>query len=141
MADRHATARRPAAVLHWNGRSWQPVAGTPADAIDSVAPDGSGGLWATGVDRNPSGFNLFYHLTGRHWTEVNPPAGTLPQAAGEPDLDPRDPLAWGTATGLSPARAATAWSSSTGPKVKTRATPKPSSNGPWMTQAPKTCSR
>ena len=56
---------RPAEVdqLHWNGTSWRGAGtGTPADLIDSVVPDGSGGLWATGVDVNPGGFNLFYHL-------------------------------------------------------------------------------
>jgi hypothetical protein len=87
-------------VLHWDGRSWQTVAGAPADAIDSVAPDGSGGLWATGVDRNPSGFNLFYHLTGRHWTEVNPPTGTLPQAPENLTWIPGTHSLWGTATAI-----------------------------------------
>jgi hypothetical protein len=89
-----------AAVLHWNGTSWRRVAGTPADNIDSVAPDGAGGLWATGVDINPSGFNLFYHLSGGHWTEVNPPAGTLPQAPETLTWIPGTHSLWGTATGF-----------------------------------------
>jgi hypothetical protein len=88
-------------VLHWNGASWRSVAGTPADTIDSVAPDGAGGLWATGIDVNPSGFNLFYHLTGGHWTEVDPPAGTLPQAPEHLTWIPGTHSLWGTATGLS----------------------------------------
>ena len=87
--------RTEADVLHWNGTSWRRVAGTPADNVDSVAPDGSGGLWATGVDLNPGGFNLFYHLTGGRWSEVNPPAGHVGPGAGAPDLDPRHPLAVG----------------------------------------------
>jgi len=42
--------------LHWKGSSWRPVgAGAPAGVIDSVAPDGSGGLWATGVDVSGKG--------------------------------------------------------------------------------------
>jgi hypothetical protein len=92
--------RTEANVLHWNGTSWRSVAGTPADNIDSVAPDGSGGLWATGVDINPSGFNLFYHLTGGHWTEVNPPARTFPQAPEDLTWIPGTHSLWGTASGL-----------------------------------------
>jgi hypothetical protein len=92
--------RTEADVLHWNGTSWRSVAGTPADNIGTVAPDGSGGLWATGVDINPSGFNLFYHLAGRHWTEVNPPAGTLLQAPEDLTWIPGTHSLWGTVTGL-----------------------------------------
>jgi len=87
-------------VLHWNGTAWRSVASTPADAIESVAPDGSGGLWATGVDRNPGGFNLFYHLTGGHWTEVNPPTGTWDQAPENLTWIPGTHSLWGTATGF-----------------------------------------
>ena len=87
-------------VLHWNGASWQRVARTPANSIESVAPDGSGGLWAIGLDVNPSGFNLFYHLTGGHWTEVNPPAGTLTQAPETLSWIPGTHSLWGTATSL-----------------------------------------
>jgi hypothetical protein len=86
-------------VLHWNGASWRSVAGTPADSIGSVAPDGSGGLWATGADVNPGGFNLFYHLTGGRWTEVNPPAGTWDQAPEDLTWIPGTRSLWGTATG------------------------------------------
>jgi hypothetical protein len=89
-----------AEVLHWNGTSWRSVAATPADNIDSVAPDGSGGLWATGVDLNPSGFNLFYHLTGGRWTEVNPPSGVLDQTPEYLTWIPGTHTLWGTAAGL-----------------------------------------
>ncbi len=87
-------------VLHWNGTTWRSVAGTPADIIDSVAPDGSGGLWATGVDINPGGFNLFYHLTDGHWTQVDPPAGLWDQAPETLTWIPGTRSLWGTATGL-----------------------------------------
>jgi hypothetical protein len=90
-----------AAVLFWNGTSWRRVAGTPADIIDSVVPDGSGGLWATGVDINPGGFNLFYHLTRGHWTEVNPPTGMWDQQPENLTWIPGTRSLWGTATGLS----------------------------------------
>jgi hypothetical protein len=86
-------------VMRWNGTGWRRVAGTPADNIDSVAPDGSGGLWATGVDLNPGGFNLFYHLTGGHWTEVNPPTGVLEQAPEHLTWIPGTHSLWGTASG------------------------------------------
>jgi hypothetical protein len=91
-----------AAVLHWNGTSWRSVAGTPADTIDSVAPDGSGGLWASGADVNPGGFNLLYHLTGDRWSEVNPPAGTWDQAPESLTWIPGTRSLWGTATGRTP---------------------------------------
>jgi hypothetical protein len=87
-------------VLHWNGASWRSVAGTPADNLDSVAADGSDGLWATGVDLNPGGFNLFYHLTGGRWKEVAPPTGMWDQAPEYLTWIPGTDSLWGTATGL-----------------------------------------
>jgi hypothetical protein len=88
-------------VLYWNGTSWRRVAGTPADIIDSVTPDGAGGLWASGVDLNPGGFNLFYHLTSGHWTEVDPPSGMWDQAAESLTWVPGTRSLWGTASGIS----------------------------------------
>jgi hypothetical protein len=89
------------AQLHWNGSSWrQAGTGTPADLIDSVTPDGSGGLWATGVDINPGGFHLFYHLVGGRWHEVNPPAGIWDQQPETLTWIPGTRSVWGTATGL-----------------------------------------
>src|SRR5215472_6233861 len=61
-------------VMHWNGKSWRTVA-SPADIVGSIAPDGHGGLWATGIDVNPGGFWLLYHLVAGHWTTEYPPAG------------------------------------------------------------------
>jgi hypothetical protein len=92
--------RTDADVLHWNGTAWRSVARTPADSIGSVAPDGSGGLWATGVNGNPGGFSLFYHLTGGRWSEVNPPAGTWDQAPERLTWIPGTRSLWGTAAGL-----------------------------------------
>jgi hypothetical protein len=87
--------------LHWNGTSWRRAGpGTPADLIDSVAPDGSGGLWATGVDINPGGFNRFYHLTGGSWKEVSPPSGIWDQQPEYLTWIPGTRSVWGTATGL-----------------------------------------
>jgi hypothetical protein len=87
--------------LHWNGTSWRRAGtGAPADQVDSFAPDGSGGLWATGVDDNPSGFSLFYHLTGGRWNEVRPPSGILDQQPESLTSIPGTHSVWGTATGL-----------------------------------------
>jgi hypothetical protein len=87
--------------LHWNGTSWRRAGpGTPADVIDSVVPDGSGGLWATGVDINPGGFNRFYHLTGGRWKEVSPPSGIWDQQPEYLTWIPGTRSVWGTATGL-----------------------------------------
>ena len=74
--------------------------GTPADLIDSVAPDGSGGLWATGVDINPGGFNLFYHLTGGRWHRGEPAERDLDQQPESLTWIPGTHSVWGTATGL-----------------------------------------
>jgi hypothetical protein len=60
------------AVMRWNGKSWLTVAG-PADIVGSMAPDGNGGLWADGIDINPGGFWLLYHLTAGHWRQYTPP--------------------------------------------------------------------
>jgi hypothetical protein len=60
------------AIMHWNGTSWTTVA-SPADIVGSMAPDGNGGLWADGIDINPGGFWLLYHLVAGHWTEYTPP--------------------------------------------------------------------
>jgi hypothetical protein len=94
---------RPTEVdqLHWNGTSWQRAgAGTPADLIDSVVPDGSGGLWATGVDVNPGGFNRFYHLAGGRWKQASPPGGSWDQQPESLTWIPGTHSVWGTATGL-----------------------------------------
>ena len=87
--------------LHWNGTSWRRAGtGSPADVVDSVAPDGSGGLWATGVDSNPGGFTLFYHLTGGRWHEVRPPTGVGDQQPESLTHDPGTHSVWGTAAGI-----------------------------------------
>jgi hypothetical protein len=94
---------RPAEVnqLHWNGTAWRRAgAGTPAGLIDSVVPDGSGGLWATGVDVSPGGFNLFYHLADGHWSQARPPSGIWRQQPESLTWIPGTHSAWGTATGL-----------------------------------------
>jgi len=91
---------RPAEVgqLHWNGTSWRPAgAGAPADVIDSVVPDGSGGLWATGVDVTPGGFNLVYHLAGGRWKEASPPSGIWDQQPESLTWIPGTHSVWGTA--------------------------------------------
>jgi hypothetical protein len=94
---------RPTEVdqLHWNGTSWRRAGtGSPADLIDSVAPDGSAGLWATGVDVNPGGFNRFYHLAGGRWNEASPPSGIWDQQPESLTWIPGTHSLWGTATGL-----------------------------------------
>jgi hypothetical protein len=86
--------------LHWNGTSWRRAGpGTPADLVDSVAPDGSGGLWATGVETDPGGFNLLYHLTRGRWHEVSPPSGIWDQQPVSLTPIPGTRSVWGTATG------------------------------------------
>ena len=84
-------------MLHWNGSAWLTVA-SPADVVDSLVPDGHGGLWAVGADINPSGFWFFYHLVRGHWTQFTPP-GVIPQYAEELAWIPGTRSVW--ATGIS----------------------------------------
>jgi hypothetical protein len=88
-----------AGVLHWNGTKWQHVAGNPADIVNSAAPDGAGGLWATGIDINPGGFDDFYHLTGSHWAQAENPAGVFNHASEYLTWIPGTRSLWGVATG------------------------------------------
>jgi len=60
--------------VYWTGTAWQQLS-SPADIIGSMAPDGSSGLWADGIDINPGGFWLLYHFTGGHWTSGQTPPG------------------------------------------------------------------
>jgi hypothetical protein len=87
-------------VLHWNGSSWQKVAGTPADIVYSAVPDGSGGLWATGIDINPGGFADFYHLTGGHWTQADNPSGVWNHAPEYLTWIPGSHSLWAVANGV-----------------------------------------
>jgi hypothetical protein len=52
------------AVLHWNGSSWtaRSYHGNSGEA-DSIAPDGSGGIWISTVVGLP-GSGVMLHLTG-----------------------------------------------------------------------------
>jgi hypothetical protein len=92
--------RKSAEVLHWNGTRWRAVAGAPADIIDSMVPDGSGGLWATGLDINPGGFSNLYHLANGRWTTVSPPEGVFSQAQENLTWIPDTRSLWGTAAGF-----------------------------------------
>jgi hypothetical protein len=94
--------RTVADVLHWNGTAWKKVASTPADIINSVAADGAGGLWASGIDINPGGFDLFYHLVGGRWTLVNTPASVWNHAAEYLTWIPGTRSLWAVASGLTP---------------------------------------
>jgi hypothetical protein len=66
-------------VQHWNGKTWGFYRG-PTIEVGSVAPDGNGGLWIDGINVNPSGFWLIYHLSGGKWTSVPLPSGVVPQS-------------------------------------------------------------
>jgi hypothetical protein len=86
------------AMMHWNGSAWL-TAASPADVVDSMISDGSGGLWAIAADINPSGFWFFYHLVHGHWIKFTP-AGFVPQYSGALALIPRTHSVWATRTGF-----------------------------------------
>jgi len=90
------------AVMHWNGKAWLTIP-SPADIVISMASDGSGGLWANGVDINPGGFYLLYHWTGRQWTTSYPPAPMFNHAPEALTWIPGTRSLWSTGPGLSPA--------------------------------------
>jgi len=46
------------------------------------------------------GFDLFYHLTGGRWTEVDPPAGVFDHVAEDLTWIPGTHSLWGTVAGL-----------------------------------------
>ena len=88
------------ATMHWNGKSWITV-GSPADIVGSMAPDGRGGLWADGIDINPGGFWLLYHLAAGRWTEHDPPAGVFTHSPTPLIRIPGTGSLWATATTVS----------------------------------------
>jgi hypothetical protein len=90
------------AVMHWNGKAW-PTIPSPADIVGSMANDGSGGLWANGVDINPGGFWLLYHWTGRKWTTSYPPAPMFNHAQEALTWIPGTRSLWSVGPGFNPA--------------------------------------
>jgi hypothetical protein len=87
-------------ALHWNGASWRSVASAPVANIDSIASDGSGGLWVTGAGTGLSRTELFYHLTGGRWRQVAAPTGTFDHQPELVTWIPGTHSLWGTASGL-----------------------------------------
>jgi hypothetical protein len=72
-----------AIVLHWNGTTWQrldgptPAAGHSDAPLNSVTPDGKGGLWTT-PSPGYSGRSFHVTLIGGKWTTA-----TLPKVTGK----------------------------------------------------------
>jgi hypothetical protein len=97
----HATIPETA-VMHWNGKAWLTIP-SPADIVVSMANDGSGGLWANGIDINPGGFYLLYHWTGRQWTTSDPPAPMFNHAPEFLTWIPGARSVWSVGFGFNPA--------------------------------------
>ncbi len=67
----HADPLLPS-VLHWNGTVWQDITGSLSDLyLDAIAPDGQGGLWATGSDQTEPAHAepVFWHYDGTTWSK------------------------------------------------------------------------
>jgi hypothetical protein len=70
-------------AAHWNGQAWQ-VTDLPAvqtlgvDVLGLLVPDGTGGLWATGVCECGGPAWRLWHLTGGKWTGPTMPVGGNP---------------------------------------------------------------
>jgi hypothetical protein len=87
-------------LFHWNGKSWA-TAARPADIIGALAPDGAGGLWASGLHTgNPGGFWYLYHLTGGRWAQLNPPVPVFNHEQQYLTWIPGTRSLWGVATGF-----------------------------------------
>jgi len=80
-ADPNAGLRLAPLIEHWDGSRWQATA-VPRDpasdhALDAVAPDGAGGLWAVGLTRPFPAVNpataLIEHGDQRSWKAVPTP--------------------------------------------------------------------
>lgn len=95
----YKSGRRDTAMMHWNGRSWATMA-SPADLIGSLVPDGGGGLWADGIDMNPGGFWLLYHLAGGHWKTFDPPNGVDVHSPEVLSWIPGTRSVWATGSGF-----------------------------------------
>jgi hypothetical protein len=90
-------------LFHWNGKAWTTVARPANVDFGSLVSDGAGGLWASGVVTDtPAGFWDFYHLTGGHWTEVDPPAGVFNHSPEYLTWIPGTGSLWGVASGFNP---------------------------------------
>ena len=69
-------------LLHWNGKSWSPVALPKAVNADvyGLASDGHGGAWVASYTKNDVGVLLsglvMLHYSGGHWTRVAVPVKT-----------------------------------------------------------------
>lgn len=88
-------------LAHWTGTTWN-LTDSPADIPGSMAPDGSGGLWADGIDINPGGFWLLYHLAGGRWTSGQAPPGVDVHSPTPLTHIPGTASLWATGTAFSP---------------------------------------
>lgn len=67
-------------VLHWNGRSWRPVATQPrrpkGGTLTTILALGPDNVWVGGSipDRKGGSTELILHWNGRSWTSADPPA-------------------------------------------------------------------
>jgi hypothetical protein len=77
-ATNSAKGRSPLAA-EWNGTSWSakdlPGKASSADwSLDSMAPDGTGGIWAVAAN-GTSGAERIWHLHGATWSQARPSFG------------------------------------------------------------------
>ncbi|WP_326695384.1 hypothetical protein [Streptomyces sp. NBC_01766] len=93
--------------LHWDGRSWTPVAVPKADAnLHAVSADSRGGLWAVGEQQGVDTPAFTMRWNGRAWRIV--PAATGPDGKGAslfgvttvPHARPGGPSAWAVGSTL-----------------------------------------
>lgn len=67
-------------IVHWNGRSWRPVAVPPptqgVGSLYSVAADSASDVWAVGETCGTcaSDETLTYHWNGSTWTQISSPS-------------------------------------------------------------------
>lgn len=57
------------ALLRWNGKAWKKAA-SPSIAVRELAPDGSGGLWASSWPAYPARDSGLYRFVKGHWSRA-----------------------------------------------------------------------
>jgi hypothetical protein len=83
-------------AAEWNGSAWSvkdlPMRATSADwELGAMAPDGSGGIWATAVDGTAA---RIWHLQGATWSQVSPAFGKHQWILQALALVPRTRTVW-----------------------------------------------
>jgi hypothetical protein len=84
-------------LLHWTGARWSKVTFPPGASGFPAAPDGSGGVWLSGIAAGPKQVQLFMHWSAGKWKIFHVPNGHyMPGNVDELALIPGTRSVWAT---------------------------------------------